>query len=145
MTQVDFYAPVADKLAMVHRLSKKALDRGWRVMLWTHNELHAQSVSDQLWSNPPTSFLPHVMVDHPQAADTGVLIACSDQHASGALPHHDMLINFTDTPPAPFARFERLVELVGPSDEERQQYRERYRWYRERGYKLNFYELEPKA
>jgi DNA polymerase-3 subunit chi len=38
--------------------------------------------------------------------------------------------------PASFASFERLLELVGTDAEELQAGRERYRFYRDRGYPL---------
>ena len=41
--------------------------------------------------------------------------------------------------PAQFARFERLLEVVGNEHEELAAGRERYRFYRDRGYALNNY------
>ena len=39
--------------------------------------------------------------------------------------------------PPQFARFERLLEIVGNEDEELAAGRERYRFYRDRGYAIN--------
>ncbi|MCB6184021.1 DNA polymerase III subunit chi [Leeia sp. TBRC 13508] len=142
MTQVDFYSPVPDKIALIHTLCKKAQGKGWRTMLWLRDEAHAAEVSGLLWQHPPTGFLPHVAVAHPLASNTPLLLATRQTPTEGNLPHHDMLINLTDAPPSIFARFERVVELVGPNEEEKLHYRDQYRWYKQHGYPLNFYQLD---
>ena len=48
-----------------------------------------------------------------------------------------ILVNLGETVPAQFARFERLLEVVGNEDDELAAGRERYRFYRDRGYALN--------
>jgi DNA polymerase-3 subunit chi len=47
------------------------------------------------------------------------------------------LLNLAPAVPAQFARFERLLEVVGNSEDELVAGRERYRFYRDRGYPLN--------
>ena len=53
----------------------------------------------------------------------------------------DVLVNLTDTVPLFFSRFERVVELIGATDGERALGRERYRFYRDRGYPLQTHHL----
>jgi DNA polymerase-3 subunit chi len=54
-------------------------------------------------------------------------------------PHHRVLLNLGAAVPQQFARFERLLEVIGNAPEELASGRERYRFYRDRGYTLNNY------
>ena len=54
---------------------------------------------------------------------------------------HDVLVSLvTDVPPF-FSRFERVLEVVDNTEDNRTQARERYRFYRDRGYQLETHEL----
>jgi DNA polymerase III subunit chi len=75
------------------------------------------------------------MAGSPLAKDTPVVLAAD----LDAAPHHKILVNLGMTVPPQFARFERLLEVVGNEDEELAAGRERYRFYRDRGYALNNY------
>ena len=52
-----------------------------------------------------------------------------------------MLINLGLAPPPFFSRFERLAEIVGVDPADAEAGRERYRFYRERGYELRTHSL----
>jgi DNA polymerase-3 subunit chi len=77
------------------------------------------------------------MASDPLAAETPVVLTAS----ADALPWHDVLVNLGDGLPAGFARFERLIEVVGGGQDERDRGRERWRFYRDRGYPLEKHEL----
>jgi DNA polymerase-3 subunit chi len=68
-----------------------------------------------------------------QAAQTPVVLTAS---LEDKLPHHQVLMNLGSTLPGSFASFERLLEIVGTDAQELQAGRERYRFYRDRGYPL---------
>ena len=53
------------------------------------------------------------------------------------LAHDGCLVNLADELPPGFSRFEELVEIVSTDDEDRLPARERFRFYRERGYSLD--------
>jgi DNA polymerase-3 subunit chi len=57
------------------------------------------------------------------------------------LPHHEVLVNLGSTLPQFFTRFRRLVEVVGDDPEDRAQARQRYRYYKDRGYPLATHEV----
>jgi hypothetical protein len=62
-----------------------------------------------------------------------------------ALRSADVMINLhTEQPPA-FARFERLVEIVGLDEAGVEAGRERYRFYKTRGYALQTHDLRQNA
>ena len=56
-------------------------------------------------------------------------------------PHDQVLINLADERPATFARFERVIEIVTLDDADKALARERFRFYRDRGYELGIHKL----
>ncbi len=54
---------------------------------------------------------------------------------------HDVLINLSSEVPPFFSRFNRVADLVGGNDTQRAEARERYRFYKDRGYTLNTHEI----
>jgi DNA polymerase-3 subunit chi len=132
MTSVDFYFNATDKLQVACRLAGKALAQRKRLLIYAPQADTAQSMDRLLWTWPATGFVPHCRAGDALAAETPVLVATTGD----ATPECDILLNLgPDTPPA-FERYERLLEVVARDDGDRQAARERYRFYRERGYRV---------
>ena len=141
MTRVDFFFNVPNKAAHVADLSRRAAQRGRRLMLLTASQQEADKLSVLLWSNPPTGFLPHCHATHPRAAETPVII----DWRHDTLPHDDILINLDKPYPPFFSRFRRLIEVVGLEEYDRAAARERYRFYRDRGYEIKTFDATGAA
>ena len=82
-------------------------------------------------------FIPHVNAGDPLAAQTPLLL-CSEPVDT---PHVDLLVNLSQSTPAFFGRFERLIEVVGADEADRAAARERSRFHKDRGYALNSFDL----
>lgn len=137
MTSVDFYFNAADKLQVACRLAGKALAQGKRLLIYAPHADTAQQIDRLLWTWPATGFVPHCRAEDALAAETPVLIAAE----GGSAAECDILLNLgPDTPPA-FERYERLLEVVAREDGDRQAARERFRFYRERGYRVASHDL----
>ena len=136
MTRIDFHSNVPDTLTYVCRLVRKAYGAGQKVVVHGAPQQLAQ-LDARLWSFSPLDFLPHSGVDSPNAAVTPIILAA----ALDAVPHHQLLVNLAPEAPAQFASFERLIEVVGATPEARDSGRERYRFYRERGYPLTHHDI----
>lgn len=132
MTSIDFYTHVADRLEIAARLVAKAFAQHGRVRVLTPDAATTDALDRRLWLKPPIAFLPHCRVDSALASETPIWVDHREEHPGAA----SVLINLTATPPSFFARFERLAEIVGIEDKEAAAGRERYRFYRERGYEL---------
>ena len=91
-----------------------------------------------LWTYQSLKFVPHVMAGSPVAAETPVILAGEGD----ALPHHEVMLNLGDAEPQNFATFERLLEIVGTEEDDKARARERYAFYKKRGYDIHVNEVE---
>ena len=137
MTEVLFYTNAPDKLRTTCQLSSKALERKRRVMILTPELQVTDRLSQLLWTTPSTGFTPHCRAADRLAAVTPVII----DHATDPVIHEDVLINLCDDMPSFFSRFQRLVEIVTSNASDRARARERYRFYRDRGYEIVTHDL----
>lgn len=141
MTRIDFFFNVGDKLQKVADLSEKALLKGRQLMLFTADTAAANALDQYLWRYPATGFLPHCFADQALADQTPIVISWKSE----PLIHHDLLINLQNQYPPFFSRFTRLIEIVGLDEEDKIQARERYRFYRDRGYQIKSFDARGSA
>jgi DNA polymerase-3 subunit chi len=141
MTQIDFYTNVADKLATACRIAAKAYGLGHRMVVLCPDSAVAQRFDRLLWTTPATGFVPHCAPSDPLAAVTPVIV----DHRGGEPLCDEVLLNLRPEWPPFFGRFERLVEIVSLDEEDRQQGRERYKFYRDRGYEIRNHDLREAA
>ena len=140
MTTIDFYFNAADRLQVACRLAGKAITQKKRLLIYAPQAQTAQRIDRLLWTWPATGFVPHCFARDALAAETPVLIA-ADADATGP-EAGELLLNLDEACPPHFERFERLLEVVGRDDAERDAGRARYRYYRERGYPIRNHDLE---
>ncbi len=138
MTEIDFYTQVEDRLQLTCQLIHKAHAKKLRVLVLLANESALKRLDERLWTFQPQSFIPHCRVDDPLASETPVLLM-SDPNAT--VPHDELMINLQSEPPAQFSRFSRLIEIVSTADADKAKARERFRFYRDRGYVLRTHDL----
>ncbi len=141
MTRVDFYAGSSDAARTVFSLAQKAVRAGHRVWILTRDAAHTAEIDARLWADPPGGFLPHCPPGHALAGRTPVLVG----HDPDAVPHEEILINLRDDTPACFSRFDRLLEVVGKEPASVQAARDRFRFYRDRGYPLQSHDLKSRT
>jgi DNA polymerase-3 subunit chi len=136
MTRIDFHSDVPNKTAYACRLVRKARAADCRIVIFNDNPAELAELDEMLWTFSELDFLPHVRVGDKLAAQTPVVLTDSD---AVDLPHHQLLINLSALTPAPFARFERMLEIVSANDADKSAGRERYRFYQQRGYPLTHF------
>jgi DNA polymerase III subunit chi len=135
MTSIDFYFNAPDRLQVACRLAGKAVKQNQRLLIYAPEPETAARIDNMLWTWPAIGFVPHCAVHSPLAPDTPVLIGAGDATPEGC----DLLLNLGAQCPPHFERFGRLFEIVDePSVEPA---RVRYRFYRERGYKISNHDL----
>ena len=139
MTRIDFHSNIGDRIAYACRLVRKARTGGHRIILLTRDGAERNAIDQSLWIFSAPDFLPHVTADDPLAARTPIVLA---DHDAADLPHHQLLINLSGSTPAHFARFERIIEIVGQDQGEVASGRERWLFYKKRGYLLKHHPIE---
>ena len=144
MTRIDFYVlgssdPDA-RLELACRLVEKAAGLGRGVFVHGDDRALLETLDDRLWTFRAASFVPHRLLepDAPPERVDGDPVQLSTGEPG---PDRRTLINLARRVPPFFARFERALEIVDQSDPVRDEGRERYRFYRHRGYPLGHHEL----
>ena len=137
LTRVDFHFNASDKLLYGCRLGRKIYRTGQRVLVCADDPAMLSAFDEALWSFSATDFIPHVMTGDPLEAETPVLLGTTADQASC----HEVLVNLGQTTPTGFARFERLIEVVGLDQADREPGRERWRFYRDRGYQVTTHDI----
>ena len=140
MTQIFFYHNAADRIASAAVLIGKACMQKKAMLIFAPDAEIASALDRQLWTHPPTGFIPHVRSDSPLAAETPVLITDN----LDAPPQNDRLVNLSAEIPPGFSSFTSVIEVVGQREEERLAGRERVKFYKDRGYEIKYFDLSEK-
>lgn len=137
MTSIDFYFNADDRLQVACRLAAKAVSQNKRMVIYAPEGDTTSRIDKLLWTWQATGFLPHCAPHDALAAETPVLVSSGEETPEG----FGVLLNLSTQCPPHFERFERLCELVGRDDDEKTAARGRYRFYRERGYRITDHDL----
>ncbi|MGA9666599.1 MAG: DNA polymerase III subunit chi [Gallionella sp.] len=137
MTKVDFYTGSTDKLRTACLLSHKAMQNGLRTAISLPDEATSAALDKLLWHYPATAFIPHCRGDAKDADQMPVVL----NHGSDKFPHHDLLISLHDECVPFFSRFERVIEIVSNDAGDASKGRDRFKFYRDRGYELRHIDL----
>ena len=135
MTKVTFYklAKEAPSFKLICQLVKKACAAKQQVLCLVADDQTAEQLDQLLWEFEAEAFIPHgIGIDK-------LPVAISAKAEPGE--HHQILINLQAKTPTWFSRFDRVIELVQPESEHEQVKRENFRFYKERGYALDFHDL----
>jgi DNA polymerase III subunit chi len=144
VTQVDFYILEADsddaRLMLACKVVDKATQLDHHVYIHSTSDEEARKLDELLWTFSQNSFIPHRVVRETQAEPPRepVLIGLNHEPAQG---RWNVLVNLAPDVPEFFSRYERVAEVVDGNAERRERSRERYRFYRDRGYKLNTHQV----
>ncbi len=133
MTEVSFHFNMPDRTLYLCRLLRKAAAQGAKVAV-TGPSAALRELDETLWSFSPTDFIPHCNIDSDLAVRELSPIVLGGE-PSQAL-HHDVLLNLDAQVPTGFERFERVIEVVGPSEQDVIDSRQRWKYYKQRGYAL---------
>jgi DNA polymerase-3 subunit chi len=141
VTRIFFYHNAAHRLAAAVALLGKAYRQGKAVLVYAPDAEIAEALDRQLWITPPTGFIPHVRDFSPLAAETPIVITADA--AAGA--QNERLLNLSEEVPPVFSRFESVIEVVGPDDGEKRAARERAKFYKDRGYAIQYFDLSERT
>ena len=132
MTRIVFYSNLADKQITLANLVQQALEKRNQVTIFASSEQTASQINSALWQVGASSFLPNVLATHAYATATPVLVDWQEK----SLFQDDILINLTQQQLTAFSRFRQLIELVSNDEADKVAARQRYKFYRDRGYEI---------
>ncbi|TFH68653.1 DNA polymerase III subunit chi [Gammaproteobacteria bacterium LSUCC0057] len=138
MTSISFYKVGGDHAAaalLACQLILKASQRDQPVLCLVEREQQAEALSQQLWAVEP-----HAFVAHGRELHQPVAITTGDQPGD----HHGLLLNLCAQTPSWFSRFDRVIELIHSEPHYQQAKRERFAFYQQRGYPLDYHDLSAK-
>jgi DNA polymerase-3 subunit chi len=138
MTDIEFHVNVPDKLDYSCRLLRKAYRSGAKAVVTAEPDLLLQ-LDQLLWRYSATEFLPHCRSDSSSQMMAATPIWLADQ--LDACPSGCGLINLGQQVPGDFERFERFLEVASSEESDRLAARNRWKYYRDRGYSLKRHEL----
>jgi DNA polymerase-3 subunit chi len=131
VTRIDFYILPDVAISALNRfacrLAHKAVSSGNSVIMHTADEGAGRELDELLWHYPDRRFLPHTIGR--AEASAPVVIGWNEPDR-----YDGILINLSHEVPDFFTRFHRVAEIV--VQQTREQSRDRYRFYRHRGYPL---------
>lgn len=144
MTEIDFYILPSDsaeeRLRFACRLTDKALQRNYRIFLNTDSTAMAEQLDESLWTFSAGSFVPHRRLAGSEADSIVEPVVIGHQQEPPEAGW-DVMINLAEQVPDFFSRYRRVAEVVDGNQQRRDQGRERFRFYRERGYELRTHNL----
>lgn len=141
MTRVDFYvlpgSTSGDRIDYACRLAQKGYRLGHRIYIHAEDAAQAAEIDDALWAFRPDSFIPHRRLDEPQQPAAPIEIGFGNDPQD----HQDLLINFAHQIPDFFSRFERVFEIVTQAPQVLESSRQRFSFYKQRGYTTRNHDL----
>jgi DNA polymerase-3 subunit chi len=146
MTRIDFYiienGSESATENFICRLMEKAWSQNNAVYVHTMNEQHAAKYDELLWTFNESSFIPHQLMKNEIIDEISKNVLIGHQAEEEILStHHDVLINLNHDTPSFFSQFERVAEIITTDETSRSKGRERYQFYRDRGYALETHKL----
>ena len=138
MTKVDFYILAqGSPESTACKIVEKAYQLGNRIYIHTESAQQAKHLDELLWTFRDGSFVPHEQYQPGTPSESPVQIGCHDAPETDS----EVLINLSTEVPLFFSRFLRVAELIGADPTAKTQGRDRFRFYRDRGYTIDTHNL----
>ncbi len=138
MVRIDFHFNAPDKHGYVCRLVRKARSAGKKLVIYSSDAHLLGELDRQLWTFSEFDFLAHCTASDALASHTPIILlgGPAEQAESQPLPHHEVLVNLDHRWPPHFGRYERLIEVVTTDAADREAGRQRWKFYKDRGYAM---------
>lgn len=141
MPRVTFYViqdgEARHLLPIACRLIEKAFLGRHKVYVQAASRAQAEALDEALWAFKPESFIPHHLVGEGPTPPPPVRIGWEQPPPDAG----DILLNLHPQIPETFGRFQRILEIVTGTAEERAPQRLHWRHYREQGLTVDSHDL----
>jgi len=133
LTALDFHSDVQQPLHYAARLVRKASQLKQPLVLLCHSE-QLDALEEAITALDKASLVPMGRQGAPAAVVDRSLILVA--HDAQAIPARGWLVNLTQTWPAGFEAFEKVIEVIATDEASVQAGRERWAQYKAKGYPL---------
>ncbi len=106
-------------------------------MFSTPDAATSHALDKLLWEYPANAFIPHCLSTVAETETMPVVI----NHDDEKFPDHELLISLHSQTVNFFSRFERVIEIVSTDEEDSRLGRERFKFYKDRGYEIRHFDL----
>ena len=130
MTNIQFIFNVKDKSALLYSLLMKNLQKKKASLIFCGDQSEIRVLSENLWINSGVNFLPHTVN---KAYENEMIILSNDRIDW----MDDTLINFSGSMIDGFNRYIKLIELVTDDEKTKEKARDRFKFYKDCGYKVS--------
>jgi DNA polymerase-3 subunit chi len=144
MTGIDGHYNMPDKVSYTCRLLRKAVGAHGARLVVMADRTTLDAIDQLLWALQPAEFIAHCRGgDEPHVVSRSPVVLAE----SGAteLPPRPILVNLGPEAPESFERFDRLIDIVGSDDADKQAGRARWRHYKDRGYAIRRFPYQEGA
>lgn len=146
MTEIAFHFNIPQRSRYLCQLLRKATGRGHSAVVLAPQMQHS-TLLEALHTLDSEAFIPACAAGAPPAvlqrsrvvfAEAAVLPEAAEQ-----MSHYDILVNLLDSVSQGFERYARVIELVEEraDDSSREAARTRWRYYSDRGYRIERFDL----
>lgn len=137
---------------MACRLAEKAYLQQRQIYVHGEDAASVNAIDELLWAFKPDSFVPHSVVDGQSEPSSqppsqlaselqNALASVTLGWAEPTFGKDDVLISLCTQTPLYFSRFAQMVEIVAKDDADKAAGRERYSYYKARGYPITTHNL----
>lgn len=141
MTEIAFHFNVPERNRYLGLLLKKVIGKGHKVVVLAPPTEH-DALKHALHTLDAEQFVPACSNNAPDNVRNRSSVVFSDTPLE--TPHHDVLVNLTSTVSSGFERYNKVLEIVDETEENKHHARERWRYYSHRGYPIQRFDLQNK-
>lgn len=148
MSRIDFAFGARDRLRMACEIVRKQYLAGREIVIYTRDAKLLERLDLLLWGFDAAAFVPHVAANDALAARTPVRLTTQPPNSPAPAQNSEKatwLLNLDAQCPPNIGQFERVLEIVSNSDEDRQSARERWRCYKADGHILHAHDIGQRA
>ncbi|MDI9335848.1 MAG: DNA polymerase III subunit chi [Gammaproteobacteria bacterium] len=145
MCEIEFHFNVQDKKPYLYQLLLRAYQKHFRYAVVTReSDLHA--LDTFLWTYQATEFLPHCIYTSSiaQLKHSPIVLFSTNCSSISCFTDIPYLIQDTEEPWTCFSSFEKVMEIVSTEEQDKYHAREKWKYYKQKGYPMVAIDLSSK-
>jgi DNA polymerase III subunit chi len=140
---VDFYLLNTLAQAAVYRFICRLVDKAYllqkRIYIQVNSDEEGQCLDELLWTFRDISFIPHVYLGVNSTFDPMLSVNIATYKPSNL--NADILLNLSHEVPIYFPEFSRIIEVVSEEKKNKNQSRQKYKFYKAQNCQLTMHNI----